>query len=47
MTADMTIAGTLNMNMAIRSPRMCRPGETIIDGEYQRCARCVLVFLSD
>lgn len=35
MTARVTVAGSLNMDLVIRSPRIPRSGETIIGGEYQ------------
>jgi ribokinase len=31
----MTVVGSLNMDLVIRSPRIPRPGETIIGGEYR------------
>jgi ribokinase len=31
----MVVAGSLNMDLFIRSPRMPQPGETVISGEYQ------------
>lgn len=34
MTARVTVVGSLNMDLVIRSPRIPRPGETIIGGEY-------------
>jgi ribokinase len=33
MTASIAVAGSLNMDLMIRSPRIPRPGETIIGGE--------------
>jgi len=35
MIAHVVVAGSLNMDLVIRSPRIPRPGETIIGGEYQ------------
>ncbi len=35
MTARITIVGSLNMDLVIRSPRIPRPGETIIGSEFQ------------
>jgi ribokinase len=35
MTARITIVGSLNMDLVIRSPRIPQPGETIIGSEFQ------------
>jgi ribokinase len=35
MTARLTVVGSLNMDLVIRSPRIPQPGETIIGGQYQ------------
>ena len=35
MTARVTIVGSLNMDLVIRSPRIPQPGETIIGSEFQ------------
>jgi ribokinase len=34
MTASIAVVGSLNMDLVIRSPRIPRPGETIIGGEF-------------
>jgi len=34
MTPKMTIVGSLNMDLVIRSARIPRPGETILGGEF-------------
>lgn len=35
MTAHLTIVGSLNMDLVARAPRIPRPGETIIGGEFR------------
>lgn len=35
MTARITIVGSLNMDLVIRSPRIPRPGETVIGSDFQ------------
>jgi ribokinase len=35
MTPRIAVAGSLNMDLVVRSPRIPRPGETIIGGEYR------------
>lgn len=35
MTARVTVVGSLNMDLVIRSPRIPRPGETILGGQFR------------
>ena len=35
MTAQITVVGSLNMDLVIRAPRIPRPGETILGGAFQ------------
>jgi sugar/nucleoside kinase (ribokinase family) len=34
MTTSIVVVGSLNMDLVIRSPRIPRPGETVIGGEF-------------